>query len=302
LRFHLLSLQAPLLALMTALGAVPAHAAASAAEICAEGTGIPREDVLVCTRALILSTLSPVSVATLHNARGRALRLIGEPDKSLAAHNAALTANPLSAEAHLGRAETRMVLGNADAAMADARAALDLNPQLAAAWRLQGRIHFLTGDDANAEATLTRALKLNASDGEAHAFRGLNHYRHARYGEALTAFRKARASYLDYQYLPLWEWLAARAAAVETKDSLEIALDELRPGQWPTPLLEAYLERRDPQSIKIDPDTTGSAAEVAFYLGERDRLLGNESRAHQRLQQAASALTPLSVERAMLAR
>lgn len=308
LRFNLALLEALMLALIAALGTTfhttPAHAAASAAELCAQGTGIPRENVLVCTRALILSTLSPVSKATLHNARGRALRLIGEPDKALAAHDAALAANPLSPEAHLGRAETLMVLGNLDAATSNARAALELNPRLAAAWRLKGRIHFFAGDNAEAEAALDEALEMNASDGEALAFRGLIHYRQARYQRALTAFRKARAAYLDYVYLPLWEWLAAHGAGLEAMDSLERALQELRTGQspeqWPTPLLQVYLGHRHAASVEAATPDEASAAEVAFYLGERDRQLGHKAQAHRRLQQAAILSAPLSVERAMV--
>ncbi|MFT5445607.1 MAG: tetratricopeptide (TPR) repeat protein [Gammaproteobacteria bacterium] len=154
-----------LLAAVLAFGSAPVLAAGSAAEICAAGTGLPREDVLVCTRALILPMLPAASIATLHNARGRALRLIGEPDKALTAHNTALTLNPLSAEAHLGRAEARMVLGDAVAATADTRAALALNPWLSGGWSLLGRIHFLTGDDPTAGAALDKALELNARDG-----------------------------------------------------------------------------------------------------------------------------------------
>jgi hypothetical protein len=51
------------LMLILMLGTAPAHAAASAAELCAQGTGIPRENLLVCTRALILARMDSLKLA-----------------------------------------------------------------------------------------------------------------------------------------------------------------------------------------------------------------------------------------------
>lgn len=290
------------------LAGVSAVVNASEAELCAEGTGIPREDVMVCTRALILSTLPPSSLATLHNSRGRALLLIGDPREALKAHDAALAANPSSAEAHLGRARAQLDLGDPDTAAANASAALELNPRHAGAWRLLGRLRFLAGDDPGADRALARALDLNYADAEAHAFRGFVRYRQARFPEAVAAFREARTWQLGYQYLPLWQWLAALGAKTGAPDSVGSTVQDLKPDEWPAPLFRVFLGH-DTAAV-LESSFHGGAAdggetragEVAFYLAERDRLLGNLAEADARMARAARLTVPNTVERAMVPR
>jgi hypothetical protein len=67
-------------------------------------------------------------------------------------------------------------------------------------------------------------------------------------------------------------------------------------------LLHAYLGHRNAETIEAAASSDARAAEIAFYLGERDRQLGNKAEGDRRLRQAASLLTPLSVEGAMARR
>ena len=289
--------------LVAVLGPGPAVRAVTDAEICARGTGIPREDVLVCTRALILSTLPPESIATLHNARGRALRIIGEPAEARIAHDSALAANPLSAEAYLGRAQARLDLGRRAAAQQDLGEALALSPFLAPAWRALGRTRFLDGDDAGATSALDRALELDPGDGEALAFRGLVHFRRSRFREALSDFRAARGRQLAYPYLPLWDWLSARRAGLPARAALEAASQELDAGEWPAPLLAVYLGQMDGpwllESLRGDA-APARVATAAFYLAQRDLVRGDPHAAAAGFSLARDRGAEGSVERAML--
>lgn len=302
---HPLAPSVLVIAAVLSLARTPAAAARSDAELCAEGTGVPREIVMICTRALILPALEPHEVATLLNARGRSLRITGRPQEALRDHEAAMRANAGSAEAYLGRALVRLDLGDGEGADADLNTALELFPYYSQAWSALGRARFLRGDDARAAAALTRAIELNPEDGEVHAFRGLVHYRRARYEEALADLRRARALHLAYPYLPLWEWLAARRAGVAPGDTVERAWRALGPDEWPAPLLAAYLghgdaavparaHARDPRDPRI--------GEAAFYLGQRDLLAGDATAAGERFRLAAELAPAGSVERAMLPR
>ncbi len=89
---------AALLALAAGAGAAGAGRDADA---CFEGSGRPELDVRICERAQWDETLSPLSRATLHVRRAAALLALGRAEEALAANDAALESNPLSAEGEL---------------------------------------------------------------------------------------------------------------------------------------------------------------------------------------------------------
>jgi tetratricopeptide (TPR) repeat protein len=303
---HLVSFPYLFVALSIALGHTPAATAQLVAEQCAEGTGVPNEDVLACTRAMFFVGSSPLKTATLLSARGRALQVLGKPRQALRDHEAALAANPLSAEAHLGRALARTDLDDRAGAERDLHKALALFPHFEAAWSALGRLRFLNRDNAGAIQALNHAIELGGHKGEVFVFRGLTSFRQRNFTAALADFSHAGSLLLGYRNLALWQWLAARHAGVPAAGSAQLTLQDLDADEWPAALLAVYLGQREPDTLLIDQDTNIKGpqrqlnGEMMFYLAQYDLLQGNTVSAAARFQRAAKLTGNSSVERAML--
>jgi lipoprotein NlpI len=123
------------------------------AEICITGTGQRSLDIPVCTRALRGEGLSALDRASVHTARGKALRGAGKLAAAIADFDAAVELNPDSADAFHERAVTRDVSGDYREALNDFRRALALSPRFAAAYRSRGLAHFYAGLSSGASCT-----------------------------------------------------------------------------------------------------------------------------------------------------
>jgi len=289
-------------------GAVRERWARTDAAACAEGSGIASLDIVTCTRAIRLGGHSPATLATLHAVRGRAYRLTGRLEAALRDQDAALEANPLSAQALRDRALVQLDLGNRGAAIADLDRAVTLNPFFAEAWRDRGWARFLAGDDEGAERDLARTDALDPSDAATHAFRGFVAYRQRRFDAAARHFRRAEERHFGYPYAPVWEFLAVERAGGDGEPVLRTAIERLPASEWPRPLLRALLGEVGEDSIARALDGVGERlraereAQVAFYLAQAERLAGREQAAARRLAQARASLARDAVERAMLPR
>jgi tetratricopeptide (TPR) repeat protein len=301
---------AALLTLSTGVAAQGADARRAQAErdagVCAEGTGVPELDIVVCTRAIRLGGHSPLTLSTLHNARGQAYRITGRLQRSREEHTRALSANPLSAAAHHGRALAVLAMDEREGVAPDLERALALFPNFAQAWRTLGRFRFIGGDDAGAATALERALAIDDSDGEAHAFRGFVRYRQGRFGEAAGDFREARERQLGYAYAVLWEYLARRRAGEPSGSVLEDAAAALGEDEWPSALVGAYLGLRDEESVRAQPGlvpgprSVARDYEAAFYLGQLALARGRPAAARAYFDVVRERARRNSVERAML--
>ncbi len=306
---------APAVTLAALLWALAAHGqgddaqarrARADADACAQGSGVPALDIAACTRAIRAGGHPAPTIATLHNARGRANRVSGRLQAALADHDAAATASPWSADAFHGRAMVRLELEDRDGARSDLNRAVALNPHFADAWRDRGWLHFLSGDDAGARADLERAIDLDASDAAAHAYRGFVAFRQGRFDEADRDFRRGHERHLGYEYLPLWRYLSRVRAGRDGELVLRGALERLLAREWPRVLIEAVLGEGPEAAVAAElaaaplPRRAARAAQAAFYLGQRELLAGRADAAAWHFDVVRARAPANSVERAML--
>lgn len=261
------------------------------AEICITGTGTRSLDIAVCGRALRQEGLSELDRAGVLTARGRAHRDSGELAAALSDFEAALALNPYSADAFNERALALEASGHHESALEDFRLALTLSPRFAAAYKNRGLAHFYAGNLVCAAVDLDAALTLAPDDAENHAFRGFLHYLVSRYRNAADDFQRVHALGLPYPYLPLWRYLAGIASGDSAGSELVEARAALPPGEWPQPLLDAYLGELAPATLiatlEDDDRSPGRQRQLGaahYYLAALERLNGRREQTLWHLQ------------------
>jgi lipoprotein NlpI len=300
-----------------ALGAILALALASTpcvsaqwrttqdAEFCVAGTGVRSLNIAVCGRALGRGDLSDPDRASVLIARGKAYRDAGQLAAALADFDAALTHNPYSASALYERALALDGSGHYEQALEDFGRTLALSPRFAAAYKNRGVAHFYAGNLTCAHFDLDTAAALARHDAEIYAFRGYLHYLAGRHQDAVDDFRRVHALGLPYPYLPLWRYLTRIGNGDPARALLLAARRDLLPGEWPEPLLEAYLGERDPATLiaalEDDDRAPGNRRLGAshYYLAVLERLNGKQKQALLHLRQTLALAEPRSPERVL---
>ncbi len=256
------------------------------AEICITGTGVRSLDIAVCGRALRREGLGVLDRASVLTARGSAYRDSGHPSAALTDFAAALTLNPYSANAFNERALAFEESGHHERALEDFRRALVLSPRFATVYKNRGVAHFFAGNLTGAGVDLNAALALDFDDAEFHVFRGFLHYLAGRYRDAADDFQRVHALGLPYPYLSLWRYLAATGSGDPVRSELIASRDSLLPGEWPRPLLDAYLGALDPEKLittledaERSPGRQRRLAASHYYLAALERLNGRRGRA-----------------------
>ncbi len=270
---------------------------------CYAGSGSPREDVATCSLALILPPDS-VTHATLLGRRARAFGLLGELEPARRDLEAAIVKFPLSAEAYRQLGTIRSRLGDAPGSEQAFARALALNPRYSETFRDRGAARLYAGRLVEAERDLTAALAGAPDDPEALAFHGLVLFATARYREAVERLDRCEWLGYPYEYLALWRALARVRSGMDAREVLQQASAAFSPGEWPGPLVLAYLDSgRAPDAVSAAPP--GKRAEASFYLaiwalsGERRAgMVPSDARQRARaaLQQVASMGHRHSVE------
>ena len=256
------------------------------AELCMEGTGIDLLDIEICGRAIrATAELSKASRATLHSARGRAHAARGAYDLAVADLDIALRLNPASASAYNFRGLARRGQGLLELAVEDFGRAIALFPRYAEAFRNRGASYYFLGDTTRAIADCTTAIALNAADPEPFARRGVARYQRGQFVQAAEDFTHLESMQYPYKYLALWKYLARARAQLDARDDLATAAAQLHTGEWPLPLMAAYLETVTPQAAleaaRAAPTSLRASrlSETQFYLGELAALRGDTRRA-----------------------
>lgn len=278
----------------------------SDAEVCAVGTGIDLLDIEICGRAIRgAADLSAVSRATLYSTRGRAYSGLGKFQPAIADFDAALRLNPLSASAYNYRGAARHARGEFALAVEDYGRAIELFPNYAEVHRNRGTSHHFLGNTDRAVADYSTAVALNPWNPEPVALRGLVHYQRGDYAQAAADFERVERMGFPYKYLPLWRYLAAQRVRQDARDALSDAASWLDGGEWPAPLIAAYLglepAERAVAAARAAPATARALrlCEANYYLGELSLLHGERGRAADLFRASIAAGAALAVERLM---
>ncbi len=128
-----------------------------------------------------------------------------------AEYDLAITLNPRSARAYVGRALVRQQQGRLDDSIADFDRAIGINPSFAEALAGRGFALVLKGRATEAEADFDRALALNSANGVAFAGRGLALLASNQAARAMVAFDQALANGVETSFVPLVHFLRGRA-------------------------------------------------------------------------------------------
>lgn len=272
---------------------------------CFSGSGSAWLDLTACTHAL-QAVHDPPTQATLLTRRARAHVQLGSLRLAKRDLDQAISTYPFSADAQrmLGTVLSR--LGDAAGAEGAFAQSLALNPRHADTLRDRGAARLRAGRPAEAEGDLAAALALDPADPEALAFLGFALFAQGRYREAGERFDRCEELRYPYVYLPFWRALAHARAGAEARGILRAALDSLPAGEWPRPLVAAFL---DPDSgaeaLRRAPQARGD--EASFYLAawalSRPQPDGAQARASatRALRDIAAGRSPDSIE-GMLAR
>jgi len=221
---------------------------------------------------------------------------------------------------HLG------VYGRALDSLYQAQVITPKDPDLLSAWAVNA---MLRRQDAEAEQRAGEALALNAEDQGVRMTQGQARYLQRRPQEARDDFlalaRQMPES--DRGYAALWLYLSAQQAngggalalsAMASGMPLDAAAGSMPapnwPQAWPYPVVQALLnpqaEGAAQRALERNPDGSqppaselaGRRCELAFYLGEANRLAGNLTQARSYYQQSLDTQVVEFVEYALAQR
>lgn len=280
--------------------------------LCYEGTSNPELDVRLCGLAIDTGALAGRSLATLYARRGRALVEIARHGAARSDFDQALALNPLSADAHHGRGLAHHAAGNYATAIDDFDAALRLSPHFVEAMRSRATARLFQGDLTGAIRDYDAELMRVPLDDVGRILRGLAHYAAGNHTRAVEDLAAAEAAGYPYRVLPLWLYLARTRSGGDGRARLAEARAELDAAEWPSPLIDRYLDEVGGDAVIAAVASMPAAfrearmTEAKLFLGELALLRGDLAAARRHLAAAATGDGKRTVEwalaRALVAR
>jgi tetratricopeptide (TPR) repeat protein len=257
-------------------------------------------------------------LADAYNNRGIAYDSRGDHDRALADYTSAIRYNAEFALAYNNCGLDYREKGEYDAAIADFNTAIKIDPQYANAYRNRGHAYVRKGDYDRAIPDFTTALAIKPKDPESYAGRGLAYQKTGDYDRAIADYDNMigidpqdmaalsnrgyvhfyRGDFVDaaadlshvvrndlFTYPSLYRFLA-QSRAGEAASGLEAAAQRVNSRDWPYPLFELYLGRRDPAATLAAAQNPEERCEAQFYVGEWQLLQGDRALAKQRFEEA----------------
>ena len=186
-----------------------------------------------------------------YNNRGNAYGAKGDYDGAIADYSKAIELDPKAADAYMNRGVTYKVKGDYDLAIADYTKIIELEPEYWGAYRNRGYARFYEGDFKDAGADLLRVIELK-----------------------------------DDIYLMLLRYLARSRAGEDAASELEANAARLKTKDWPYPVIELYLGKREPEAALSSAAKPDERCDAHFYVGEWHVLQNNRDEAAKALQVA----------------
>lgn len=194
--------------------------------------------------------------ATAYNDRAAAFDTVGASDRAVADYAQSLRIEPHSSFTHSERGLAYVSLGDDDAAMKDFSEAISIDPASSRAYYARGRLEYARGDFEKAWADFERAVELRPT----------------------------------YGYPPLWLDLAMVRLGKTDPKLLAGRVSEVSQKDWPWPIVEFYLGRRDEASMRAAARNAKDAATVADQTCEADYYAGALRLAEGRREEAVPSL------------
>jgi lipoprotein NlpI len=241
---------------------------------CFTGTGRLQLDIRECSLAIAADAHGGPSLASLYTQRGRAYLESDAPEAALMDFNAALDLNPYSAATLNQRGRAYHKGGDNLRAIADYDAALRLFPYYSEAFRNRGTAHLFGGTLDAAIADFDAALDGVNYDPASHALRGIAQYFQGRTGDAARNISRAIDMAYPYPQAAMWIYLANRDRA-----QLAANAQKLSEGNWPDPLIDAYLGAVSPDAALAAARGRRQRTQAYFYLGQLLVLNGDTAKA-----------------------
>lgn len=207
--------------------------------------------------------------AAAYNDRAAAFDTVGASDRAVADYAQSLRIEPHSSLTHSERGLAYLSLGDNDAAMNDFSEAIAIDPANSRAYFARGRLEYAQGDFEKARADLERTVELKPA----------------------------------YGYPPLWLDLALVRLGKADPKLLAGRVSAVSQKEWPWPIVEFYLGRRDEASMRAAAREAKDAATVAdrtceadYYAGALRLAEGRRDEAIPSLRKAAETCPPGFVE------
>ena len=211
----------------------------------------------------------------------------GDLDAAIAQYNDAIKLAPQQPSLYLDRADLWTRKGDTERALADYGEAIKIDPANAAAYNIRGDFHRSKGDYTNALANYDQAIQKQPDDLTGYSNRGLVRYYQGEFAKAVDDFKRI----VDTQanpYSTLMLYLSrARAGRKEARDELSKSADKLNKEQWPYPVVELFLGRKQAAAVEAAAKTPGEKCEAQFYVGEWQLTRNAKPAAQKALQSAA---------------
>lgn len=201
-------------------------------------------------------------LAELFRDRGVARSYLTQYAEALEDFNRAIELDQVNAQYYEDRAITFLKLREFKQAGTDLDMVLGLDSRRSSAFREKGRLAFYQGDHARAGQEFERALR-SAS------------------GEAIV-------------YGVVWLEMALRRAKSDAQSPLGQVLVQIKPTQWPAPVLEMFAGTRSPEdavaaAATANPrETLLQQCEAYFYAGEKYLIDGQKDKARSAFQSAVA--------------
>ena len=259
------------------------------ADLCRATTISPELAIKHCTAALETRKASNEVQAQWHVQRGMQWAALGDYDRAIADHTAAVKLDAQSRHARYYRGTAYSNKGEFDQAIAEFDAAIKLRADDPVFYHARAVELTVKGDYARAVPDYDKALQLDANAPGVHFARGRTLFYRSDFTRAAADLEAAFKAQLNV-YTALWLFLARqRGGAPGADDLLERDTRRIRAG-WPAPLIALYMGRTDANSV-MAATTSGDGVrhremrcEADFYVTQDYLIKGERPRAQALLQ------------------